>query len=79
MNKNIKNSLMLIQVITLFAILVFAIISAYSRPFLLALQELVLLELLILIVNNTFIYKKKYMTICYILAFILILVSIINA
>ena len=79
MNKELKNSLMLVQVIVLFSILVFAIISVYCTPFVLAFKELILLELLILIINNTLIYKKKYMTICYILALVLILVSIINA
>lgn len=79
MNKNLKNALMISQAVVLFAILVFSIISVYSSPFILAFKELILLELIILILNNSLIYKKKYMTICYIFALILVLVSIINA
>lgn len=77
--KELSNSLMLMQAITLLAIAVFAIISAYSSEFKIVFNVLILVELLLLIINNIFIYKRKYMTILYALAFLSMLVMIFNA
>lgn len=78
MNKRINNMGFLIQIVLVFLTLIFLIISFLDNKFYIVLKSLMIFDMFVLAYNNQKIYKRKYMTIIYIIFAIIVFASIIN-
>ena len=77
MKKQINNIGILIQMILGVIIVLVMIISIFTGLFYTELQILIVPELLVMAYNNQKIYKRKYMSIIYIVLALYILISLI--
>ncbi len=77
MKKEIKNIGLLLQLIISVSVVIIGIISIFVSEFILGLQILLFLTMLIMSYNNEKIFKRKYLTIIYLIFSVVLLISVI--
>lgn len=78
MNKNLKNVSLLSQLMIGVSIIIIMIISIFTSELYVPLQILIAIEMIIMAINNQFIYKRKFLTYLYLIFSLLIIITLIK-